>query len=84
MAISSKFRMVQYKDSDYREDTSYFISYKLYKSYWKYEISEFKDRVKMIEGCISGSIHFVMMVNEDEGQDRRPCAANYAIDYDSS
>ena len=24
--------------------------------------SEFKDRVKMLEGCISGSIHFVMML----------------------
>ena len=23
----------------------------------------------MLEGCISGSIHFVMMVKEDEGQD---------------
>ena len=33
--------------------------------------SEFKDRVKMLEGCISGSIHFVMMVKEDEGPDRR-------------
>jgi len=29
-------------------------------------LSEFKDRVKMLEGCISGSIHFVMMVKEDE------------------
>ena len=37
----------------------------------------------MIEGCISGSIHFVMMVNEDEGQDRRTCAAYLAIDFDS-
>ena len=25
----------------------------------------------MLEGCISGSIHFVMMVKEDEGPDRR-------------
>ena len=37
----------------------------------------------MIEGCISGSIHFVMMVNEDEGPDPRTWAANSAIDYDS-
>ena len=33
--------------------------------------SEFKDRVKMLEGCISGSIHFVMMVKADEGPDPR-------------
>ena len=25
----------------------------------------------MLEGCISGSIHFVMMVKEDEGPDRQ-------------
>ena len=25
----------------------------------------------MLEGCISGSIHFVMMVKEDEGQDSK-------------
>ena len=35
----------------------------------------------MIEGCISGSIHFVMMVNEDEGPDRRTCAAYSALTH---
>ena len=75
MAIWSKFRM---------ETTIIGKTHPtLYAFYWKYEISEFKDRVKMIEGCISGSIHFVMMVNEDEGPDRRTCAAYSAMDYES-